>query len=83
MTFICGFSKVSIKSGSPTEYNGSKGKLKEWDIVEIIMNTKNGELSFGINNVNYGIACKIPLDIDLSPFIDIYNEGEEIELLNE
>ena len=46
------------------------------------MNTINGELSFSINEVNFGIACRIPLDIELSPFVSIYNQGESIELLN-
>ena len=47
------------------------------------MNTINGELSFSINGENYGVACKISLDISLSPFILIYYEGDSIELLNE
>ena len=47
------------------------------------MNTINGELSFSVNGINYGIACKIPLDIDLSPFVLIYSKGDAVELLNE
>ena len=47
------------------------------------MNTINGELSFSINGENYGVVCKISLDISLSPFILIYYEGDSIELLNE
>ncbi len=46
------------------------------------MNTINGELSFSINGENYRVACKISLDINLSPFALIYHEGESIELLN-
>ena len=82
-TFICGYSLISIKSGSAKEYNGHNGKLKEGDIVEVIMNTINGELSFSVNDNNYGIACKIPLDIDLSPFISIYDQGDSVEVINE
>ena len=81
-TFICGYSQISIKSGNPYDYNGKHGSLKEGDIVEVIMNTTNGELSFSINDINFGIACKIPLDIDLSPFVLINDQGESIELLN-
>ena len=81
-TFLCGSSEISIKSGYQSKYNGHYGKLKEGDIIEVIMNTINGELSFSINGINYGVACKIPLDIDLSPFVSIYNQGESIELLN-
>ena len=47
------------------------------------MNTINGELSFSINGENYGVACKIELDISLSPFVLINYEGLSIELLNE
>ena len=46
------------------------------------MNTINGELSFSINDINYGVACKIPLNIELSPFVLIRDKGESIELLN-
>ena len=47
------------------------------------MNTINGELSFSINGENYGVACKIALDIILSPFVLINYEGQSIELLNQ
>ena len=81
-TFISGNSKISIQSGYSTDYNGNKGKLKQEDIVEVIMNTINGELSFSINDINYGVACKIPLNIELSPLVIIQDQGESIELLN-
>ena len=79
-TFICGSSNISIKSGSPTIYKGNK-KLKEGDIVEVIMNNITGELSFSVNDINYGVACKIPLNIDLSPFVCLYVQGDSVELL--
>ena len=47
------------------------------------MNTINGELSFSINGENYGVACKISLDISLSPFVLINYEGHTIELIGE
>ena len=59
-----------------------KKKLKEGDIVEVIMNNITGELSFSANDINYGVACKIPLNIDLSPFVGIYVQGSSVELLN-
>ena len=46
------------------------------------MNRKNGELSFSVNDNYYWVACKIPLDIDLSPFVLISDQGESIELLS-
>ena len=82
-TLICGSLNVSINSGSQTKYKENKGKLKEGDIIEVIMNTINGELSFSINGENYGVACKIELDISLSPFVLINFEGQSIELLNQ
>ena len=81
-TFLCGSSKLSINSGSQRDYIGKKERLKEGDIIEVILNT-NGELSFSVNDVNYGVACKIPMDIDLSPFVNLYKEGDSIELLKE
>jgi len=82
-TLICGSLNISINSGSQTKYKENKGKLKEGDIVEVIMNTINGELSFSINGENYGVACKISLDISLSPFVLINYEGHSIELIGE
>ena len=79
-TFLCGSSNISIKSAEQTNYKGYK-KLKEGDIVEVIMNNITGELSFSVNDINYGVACKIPLDINLSPFVSIYGQGDSVELL--
>ena len=83
-TFICGYSAISINSGSPTYIykNHINEKLKEGDTVEVIMDNIKNELSFSINGTYYGVACKIPSDIDLSPFVLIHDQGESIELLN-
>ena len=81
-TFICSNSSISIKSGSAKDYKVNK-RLKEGDIIEVIMNGENGELSFSVNGENYGVACKIPLDIDLSPVVIIQEQGNSIKLLNE
>ena len=81
-TLICGYPAVSIKSGSPYWVYQGKSKLKEGDIVEVILDMIKGELSFNVNDTLYGFACKIPMDIDLSPFVLIYDEGESIELIN-
>ena len=70
-TFICGLSAIS--------HFGKK--LKQGDIIEVMMNRKNGELSFSINGNYYGVACKIPMDIDLSPFVLVRDQGESIELI--
>ena len=81
-TLICGYPAVSIKSGNPNYVYQGKSKLKEGDIVEVILDMIKGELSFNVNDTLYGFACKIPMDIDLSPFVLIYDEGESIELIN-
>ena len=80
-TFLCGNSCISIKSGKHTNYKETR-RLNEGEIVEVIVNTKKGELSFAVGEKNYGVACEIPLDIDLSPFVFIYEKGDSIELLN-
>ena len=79
---ICGFPAVSIKSGSATYAFQNKEKVKEGDIVKVIMNTINGELSFSVNGILYGVACNIPLNTDLSPFVLLRKQGNSIELLN-
>ena len=83
-TFICGYSAISINRGNPSYIyeKHSNEKLKEGDIVEVIIDNIKNELSFSINGIYYGIACKLPSDIDLSPFVLIYDQGESIELLN-
>ena len=59
-TFICGGYGISLKNCSDTDYCGNK-ELKEGDIIEVIMNNINGELSFSMNNSNCGVAGRIPL----------------------
>ena len=81
-TLICEFPAMSIQSGSPTYAFKNKSKVKEGDIVEVIVDLIKGELSFTVNDIFYGIGCKIPLDINLSPFVLIYVEGESIELID-
>lgn len=80
-TLICGYPAVSIKAGSPTYAFKNKEKLKEGDIIEVIMNRINGELSFSVNGILFGVACQIPLDIDLSPFVLLRAQEQSIELL--
>ena len=60
----------------------SNYEAKEGFIVEIIVNLENGELSFSVNGKDLGIFCNnIIKDIEYVPFIDIYNERNEITLL--
>ena len=82
-SFICGCSKLSIKSGNEINYYFKEYKpLKEGDIIEITMNMKIGELSFSVNGINYGIASKnIPIDIELYPIVLINDLQESVEIL--
>ena len=80
-TLICGYPAISIKAGSPKYVYKNRDKLKEGDIIEVIMNRISGELSFAVNGILYGVGCKIPLDIDLSPFVLLRAQGQSIELL--
>ena len=83
-SFICGCSKLSIKSGQAKDYSIKENrKLKEGDIIEVTMNMIKGELSFSVNDINYGIACtNIPVNIPLYPIVMIYDINESVELIN-
>ena len=82
-SFLCGCSKLCIKSTKETNYYFKENKpLKEGDIIEIIMNMKIGELSFSVNGINYGIASNnIPTDIELYPLVEINDMYESVEIL--
>ena len=83
-SFACGESKLMIKSGSRSEYNNNyTGKLKEGDIIEVIVDRINGTLSFKVNDINYGIACSsIPNDIQLYPVINIHDLNQIVEIID-
>ena len=82
-SFICGYSKLSIKSESSSNYNNNKkAKLKKGDIIEVIVDRKAGTLSFSINDSNYGIAySQIPKDDILYPIVMINDQNQIVELL--
>ena len=82
-SFICGQSKLSIKSGSATNYNNKKYKvLNKGDIIEVIADRKLGNLSFSINGENYGIACsEIPKEDILYPVVMINDQNQIVEII--
>ena len=56
--------------------------MKEGDIIEVIVDRKIGNLSFAVNNVNFGIECsEIPKDDTLFPTVVLYEKGVEVELV--
>ena len=63
-------------------YNNHKEKLKKGDIIEVIVDRKNGNLSFAVNDVNYGIACStIPKEDELYPTIVLFEQGLSVEIV--
>ena len=51
------------------------------NIVGVVMDTTNGNLSFVLNGVNYGIAYEgIPLDKPLIPYVLLRHQGDSVEL---
>ena len=81
-SFICGKSQLIIKSGNKINYNNHSGKLKKGDIIEVIVDRNNGNLSFSVNDINYGIAnCSIPKEDTLYPVVLINDQNQSIEIV--
>ena len=73
--------KLYIKSKN-INYNDHKENIKAGDIIEVIIDRKLGNLSFALNDVNYGIACsEIPKDEELFPTVVLFEKGLEVELV--
>lgn len=82
-TFDCGESKKIIQNKVRIKYNNNSGKLKEGDIVEVIVDRISGNLSFSVNDSDYGIACSnIPKDDTLYPIILINDENQIVEIIS-
>mgnify|MGYP002627518504 FL=1 len=68
--------------GKSLDYNNHQEKIKEGDIIEVIVDRIKGNLSFAINDVNYGIACSdIPKEQELYPSVLLYEQGLSVELI--
>ena len=81
-SFNCQNSCLSIKSGNNTKYNQHSGCLKNGDIIEVIVDRKIGNLSFKVNDLDYGIAISnLPKDDILYPVIINHYEGQEVEIV--
>ena len=84
-SFICGESSSKLKILKNEEkYNSSpNNRLNNGDIVEVIIDREYGNLSFAINGVNYGIACKeIPKEDILYPVVNLFDIDQSIELVS-
>ena len=54
----------------------------EGNVIEIIADLEKYELSFSLNGKDLGIFCgDIIKNIDYVPFVEIYNQGDEVTLL--
>lgn len=81
-TLSCGTSKF-INNFAKIGYNNYPGNLKEGDIIEVIINREVGELSFKINDIDYGIACSnIPNEDILYPIVLIHDMNQIVEILD-
>ncbi len=83
-SFICGECQSFIKSKYGTKYQNNKNKksLNKGDIIEVIVDRKLGNLSFAINDKNYGIACsEIPKEDTLYPVVMINDENQIVEIV--
>ena len=77
----CSTIKLRMK-GKSSEYNNHKEKLKKNDIIEVIVDRKLGNLSFSVNDINYGIACSnIPKEESLYPTIVLYQQNHIVEIV--
>ena len=64
------------------DYNNHKDNIKVGDIIEIIVNRKLGNLSYSINDINFGIACtNIPKEDILYPTVLLYEQGLSVEIV--
>ena len=76
-------SKVKLYNNSQKlNYNNHNINLKENDIIEVLVDRKKGNLSFAINDINYGIACStIPKEKELYPTVLLYEQGISVMIV--
>ena len=73
--------KLQLK-GNELNYNNQKQKLKEGDIIQVIVDRKKGNLSFVVNDVDFGIAClTIPKEDELYSTLVLYEKGLKVEII--
>jgi len=73
--------KLYLKSKS-INYHDHNENMKAGDIIEVIVDRKLGNLSFALNDVNYGIACsEIPKEDTLYPIVMINDQNQILMLI--
>ena len=82
LSFVSSNSKLILRSGNIIKYNNHSGRLKKGDVVEVIVDRRLGNLSFAINDSNYGIACsEIPKEDILYPIVLLYDQNLAVEIV--
>ena len=69
--------------GSISQFNNYKeAVINNNDIIEVLVDRISNQLSFAINDVNFGIACSnIPKDIELYPVVLLYEGNLNLEII--
>ena len=80
-SFICGESSINLRN-KVSKCGLNKERLKSGSIIEVIVDRKNGYLSFVVNGKDCGIVCKeIPKDEVLYPFVSMYDSEQTVEIV--
>jgi hypothetical protein len=81
-SFVCGEKTLCIKGQEKNYNNHSKGRLNEGDVIEVVVDRVRGNLSFLVNEEDYGVADeKIPVNDELYPVVCINDENQMVEIL--
>ena len=68
--------------GNCSKYNNKYETLKKGDIIQVIIDRISNQLSFYINDIDFGIACSnIPKDDKLFPIVLLYEKNLNVEIL--
>ena len=71
--------QLCLNSNNNIKYTNHNEEIK---VGDIIVDRKKGNLSFAINDINFGIACStIPKDDILYPTIVLYEQGLSVEIV--
>ena len=77
----CSYPNLQLK-GKEVSFKKKREKLKKNDIIEVIVDRQLGNLSFSVNDINYGIACSnIPKEEELYPTVVLYQQNHIVEIV--
>ena len=80
-SFRASDSTLSLK-GKNKSFNNYSGRLKQGDIIEVIVNRILGNLSFSINGKDPEMVCSnIPKEEELYPTVVLFEQNLSVELL--